>query len=139
MLPWPPSVNQYWRHVITKTRRGLAQRTLLSLKGRHYRNKAIKMIGQQFPVHEIITVPVKVEMHLFPPDRLKRDIDNYCKGVLDALTYAKVWEDDYLVNDLHIIRRDVYQTGCVVLRIVKHATTEKGNGWPEPVWHSDQH
>lgn len=139
LLPFPPSVNQYWRHVVMKTRRGLVQRTLLSLKGRHYRNRCIKTIRNQFPVHEVIREMVKVEMHLFPPDRRKRDIDNYSKGVLDALTHAQIWEDDYQVNELVIKRRQAQPDGSVVLRITKNADTKKGNIGPESVWHPDQH
>jgi crossover junction endodeoxyribonuclease RusA len=128
LLPWPPSVNHYWRHVILKTKRGLRQRTLISMEGRHYRTEAIRTIRKQKPVHEIINQPVKVEMHLFPPDRRKRDIDNYSKCVLDALTHARIWDDDYLVNDLHIKRREIQRgTGSVVLRITKNAASEESD------------
>lgn len=133
MLPWPPSVNHYWRHVVLKTKRGLRQQTLLSMQGRHFRTDATTAIRKQFPVHSVINEPVKVEIHLFPPDRRKRDIDNYCKGILDALTHARIWTDDYLVSDLHLIRRQVVPGGQAVLRITRNAATEKTSGWPEPV------
>jgi len=133
MLPWPPSVNHYWRHVVLKTKRGLRQQTLLSMQGRHFRTDAIAAIRKQFPVHSVITESVKVEIHLFPPDRRKRDIDNYSKGILDALTYARIWVDDHLVDDLHLIRRQATPGGQAVLRITRNANAEKTSNWPEPV------
>jgi len=140
LLPWPPSVNQYWRHVVLKTKKGLIQRTLLSMTGRHFRTEAVRAIHKQYPVHRVINEPVQVEMHLFPPDRRKRDIDNYSKGVLDALSYAKVWTDDYLVDDLHIIRRRQAQSGVsVVLRIRTYANTQERDFGPEFSRYSDQH
>jgi crossover junction endodeoxyribonuclease RusA len=35
-----------------------------------------------------------VEILLYPPDNRRRDIDNYTKGLFDALTHARVWEDE---------------------------------------------
>jgi crossover junction endodeoxyribonuclease RusA len=140
LLPWPPSVNQYWRHVVLKTKKGLRKRTLLSMEGRHFRTEAVRTIRKQFPVHGVINEPVRVEMHLFPPDRRKRDVDNYSKGVLDALTYAKVWTDDYLVDDLHIIRRrQPVPGGAVTLRISTYANKEERDFGPEFSRHPDQH
>ena len=43
---------------------------------------------------------VVLEMTLFPPDRRKRDIDNTFKSLLDALTHAKVWNDDSQVKKI---------------------------------------
>lgn len=117
LLPWPPSVNQYWRHALFKTKRGTVARTLLSRQGRMYRNKALATIAKQYPIHEIIRDPVKVEIHLFPPDKRKRDIDNYNKGILDALTYARIWEDDHLVDQLLVKRKEQVPNGSVTLRI----------------------
>jgi crossover junction endodeoxyribonuclease RusA len=53
-----------------------------------------------------VTGRVGVTMELYPPDRRKRDIDNYCKGPLDALTHAGVWEDDEQIDELHIYKRE---------------------------------
>ncbi|MFM7027807.1 MAG: RusA family crossover junction endodeoxyribonuclease [Chakrabartia sp.] len=35
----------------------------------------------------------------------KPDVDNYAKGVLDAVTQGELWPDDWLVGDLHIKKR----------------------------------
>lgn len=54
-----------------------------------------------FPVEVRITVGAKrpKTTKLFAP---KPDVDNYAKGVLDAITKAGIWEDDTLVRSLHV-------------------------------------
>lgn len=39
-----------------------------------------------------------VMLEYLPPDRRRRDIDNGCKAVFDALTHAGVWKDDSQVK-----------------------------------------
>jgi crossover junction endodeoxyribonuclease RusA len=58
-----------------------------------------------------------MEVYLFPPDRRKRDLDNYMKGLLDALTNGKLWVDDSLINQLHIYRGEVVTDGSVRVEI----------------------
>lgn len=45
-----------------------------------------------------------VEVILYPPDARRRDLDNYMKCLLDALTHAGVWEDDSQIDQLCIFR-----------------------------------
>jgi crossover junction endodeoxyribonuclease RusA len=58
-----------------------------------------------------------MEVYLFPPDRRKRDLDNYMKGLLDALTVAELWTDDSLVDQLHIFRGEIVSGGSVRVEI----------------------
>ena len=107
-LPWPPSTNTVWRNV--------KGRTLLSKRGREFRRLVGEMVGQQYedaPLRGRLTVTVI----LFPPDRRKRDIDNYGgKALLDALTHAQVWADDEQIDRLMIIRDERIKGGaCRVL------------------------
>ena len=87
-LPFPPTVNTYWRHD-PKTRR-----TLLSRKGRAFKQEAVLAVRSQmlglFPLDD----PADVTITLHPPDKRKRDADNYGKAVMDALVDAGVLEDD---------------------------------------------
>lgn len=100
-LPWPPSVNTYWRHVVI----GGRVRVLTSGKGRKYRASVIKAVAKAFqagaawPLGETI---VHVAVDLYPPDRRQRDIDNYCKGLLDGLKHAGLWADDSQVKRLEL-------------------------------------
>jgi len=99
-LPWPPSVNTYWRSPNTGK---LAGRTLISERGRSYRRAVADTImaaGQPKAAPGRLDVALTV----FPPDRRRRDLDNLPKGVLDALTHAGVIEDDSLIDRLLIER-----------------------------------
>ena len=60
---------------------------------------------------------LSVEITLYPPDRRKRDLDNYLKGTLDALTHAGLWEDDSQIDTLSIQRGLVVKNGYVDVSI----------------------
>jgi hypothetical protein len=64
-LPWPPSLNHYYRHVGPKV--------LISKEGRQYRRKVPKQLGN----YENLTMyecPIELSMELYPPDNRKRDV-----------------------------------------------------------------
>lgn len=92
-LPFPPSVNTYWRN----TRKGV----LISASGRCFRSNAIAAVYQQLKRRpKPITVNVAVTVMLYPPDKRLRDLDNYLKAALDSLTHAGVWMDDKQIKRL---------------------------------------
>ncbi|MEQ9941077.1 RusA family crossover junction endodeoxyribonuclease [Pectobacterium aroidearum] len=91
-LPFPPSVNTYWR---SPSSGPLAGRHLVSAKGRTFRAQAIACVLEQLHRKpKAITTLVAVTITFYPPDRRTRDMDNYLKAPLDALTHAGVWTDD---------------------------------------------
>lgn len=118
-LPWPPSVNHYWRHVTI----GRHVRTLISAKGRLYKRE----VGVSVLAHAANTKTrhiefmgrLEVSLELYPPDRRNRDIDNSTKAVLDALTDAHVWRDDSQVDELHIKRMGIIKGGKAIIRITE--------------------
>jgi crossover junction endodeoxyribonuclease RusA len=112
-LPWPPSVNGYWRHI---AKGPLAGRTLISEKGRAYRIAVAGHLLAQMP-DAALTDRLSVHIDAFPPDLRKRDLDNIPKGLLDALTHARVWDDDSQIDRLAIERREPIAGGRVVLTI----------------------
>jgi len=91
-LPWPPSLNTYWRQ--------FNGRAILSEKGRLYR----KAVMQQCLLHRIDTIkgPIKVEIIAYRPDNRKRDLDNLLKAVLDGMAKGMIYEDDAQIKDLSI-------------------------------------
>lgn len=102
-LPWPPSLNHYWRHV--------GSRTLLSREGREYRQKALALrLRLRF---DTLLDPIALHVAAFPPDRRKRDLDNLLKALLDALEYAGFFEDDAQIEKLVIERREIFTGGRV--------------------------
>lgn len=91
-LPFPQTVNNYYQ----KSKSG---GRFISHKGRKFRDMTSEAIVEQLPdVH--ISDKVLVEIVLFPPDNRMRDIDNYNKCLLDAITHAHLWEDDSLIDQL---------------------------------------
>ncbi len=113
VLPWPPSVNTYWRHVVIHGR----SKTLLSAKGREYRQRAAGRLLAQHVVMRGLSGRLAVHITAMPPDLRKRDLDNLPKSILDALTEGDVWQDDSQVDDLRITRGVVCKGGAVLVRI----------------------
>ena len=107
-LPFPPSVNTYWRH---PTNGRLAGRHLISEKGREYRQAVIAEAGR----YQLPKMQGKLSVHIdaFPPDNRRRDLDNMMKGLLDGLVHAQVIEDDSQIDKLSIERGVVCKGGRV--------------------------
>jgi len=114
-LPFPPSLNTYYRHVVIPVKSGKGRSvTLMSMAGRKYR-EAVKNIATG--ACACMSGPLRVCLELYPPDRRARDLDNYAKAVLDALTHAGVWGDDSQMDELHIYRRGIKRGGELVATI----------------------
>lgn len=82
-LPWPPSVNRYWRSF-----RG---RNILSKEARAYKVAARAVIERN---GWKVTGPVRVAFTLYPPDKRLRDGDNVGKPMFDALVSAGAIDGD---------------------------------------------
>lgn len=93
VLPFPPSINGYWRSV--------AGRQIISREGRAYRAKAISAVLLARYV-TIGRAPCNVSIVAWMPDARRRDVDNLCKAPLDALGHAGVYEDDSQIQMLMI-------------------------------------
>jgi crossover junction endodeoxyribonuclease RusA len=92
-LPWPPSVNTYWRN--------FDGRMIISARGRDYR----ETVGDQMTLQKMVKHfkgQLKVEIEAFRPDKRRRDLDNLLKATLDGLAHAGVYEDDSQIVDLRI-------------------------------------
>jgi crossover junction endodeoxyribonuclease RusA len=84
VLPYPPSVNHYYRHV--------GPRVLISREGRCYREQVgsvLRALGI-----EPLAGPLALRLRLHPPDRRRRDLDNTLKALLDALQHGRAYVDD---------------------------------------------
>lgn len=97
-LPWPPSVNRYWR-----TFQG---RMLISEEGRKYRKAVADQVLIQRGAKNYME-KLRVEIEAYRPDNRRRDLDNLLKAVLDSLTHAGVWQDDSSIVDLRIYWADM--------------------------------
>lgn len=108
-LPWPPSVNHYWR------RQGA--RYFVSSKGKAYRDTVYYLCAENrglFRLNQRLFVTIQA----FPPDRRRRDLDNILKSLLDSLQYAQVYEDDSQIDHL-TIKRNSSNDGKVIVTITE--------------------
>ena len=106
-LPYPPSVNHYWRRV--------GFRTLISRGGRRYRRDVVALLaaGRAAPLRGRLELLV----HVFPPDRRRRDLDNLQKAMCDALQHAGVYADDSQIDRIDMRRCAVVPGGKVIVEI----------------------
>lgn len=105
VLPYPPSVNHYWRMW-----RG---RMVISAEGRRYRGQVEHaMRGTQQ-----LEGPLCIAITLFPPDRRRRDCDNTLKALFDAIGQGGGYHDDSQIVWLITIKADLVPGGRAVVRI----------------------
>jgi len=109
-LGWPPTINSYYGHA----RRGKKLVKFVTSHGQKYRDGVIESVHYQLP-GLTIDYRMYVEVTLYPPDNRTRDLDNYMKSMLDALTHAKLWTDDSLIDQLFIRRGETVSNGGAVL------------------------
>lgn len=106
-LPWPPSVNRYWRSAMG--------RVLISVEGRRYRNRVIAHWLDSRPQKQ--AGPLRVSIIACPPDKRRRDLDNLLKATLDSLTHAGAWDDDSQIIDLRIRWGRNAPCGCLEIEV----------------------
>jgi len=115
ILPFPPSVNGYWR---SPNKGALKGRTLISETGRKFRVNALASVLEQLHRKpKALTSDLAVSIVLYPPTNHKRDLDNYFKALLDALTHAGVWKDDSQIKALAAHWGPVTKKGMAELTI----------------------
>ena len=106
-LPYPPSINRYYRRV--------GQRTLISKQGRDYRTTICRVARVPAPFEGRLDVSVLVS----PPDQRRRDLDNTLKALLDSLQHAGVYLDDSQIDRLLVERSGMIKGGQVEVVIVE--------------------
>jgi len=109
ILPWPPSINGYWRT--------FRNRQIISKRGRDYRALVDKYMQSYQLTNEALTGRLSVKLTYEPPTKRKYDIDNFCKGIFDGLTHAKFWEDDEQVDRLVIEKSEKRKGGNVIVEV----------------------
>ena len=106
-LPWPPSLNRYYRHV--------GPRVLISREGRRYRMMCVSRLGGVFPKLE---GKVKLTGEFYPPDARKRDLDNVLKCMIDSLVHAGLMRDDSQIKHIDVqMMSPVPPEGAVYIKL----------------------
>ncbi len=98
-LPYPPSVNIYWRY----HHKGVH----LNPKGRAYRTLVTAHCYERFGLNAPLRGRLKVIIDAYPPDARLRDLDNIQKPLLDALEFAQVFLNDAQIDRLVTQRQSV--------------------------------
>ena len=88
-LPWPPSLNRYYRHV--------GSRVLISREGRKYRMMVVSRLGG---LCKKLSGAAQLVLECYPPDRRRRDLDNLLKCLQDSIVAAGILEDDSQIKRL---------------------------------------
>lgn len=117
-LPYPPSVNHYYRRV--------GPRTLISREGRAYREKVCALLAARGV--ETLTGPVQVKVEVYPPDRRRRDIDNVLKALLDAIEKGGAYRDDSQIVRLVAEKHRPVEGGRAIVRIRPACSAERDPG-----------
>jgi crossover junction endodeoxyribonuclease RusA len=127
-LPWPPSLNSYYRTV--------NGRPIISAEGRKYRARVISEALR----HKVGTVAGRcgVLILVYPPDNRARDLDNLLKCLLDALTKAGCYEDDSRIDWLKIERHAVVDGGMISV-VVTNDRHERNERAAVPMWKIGQY
>jgi crossover junction endodeoxyribonuclease RusA len=106
-LPFPPSVNHYYRHI--------GHCTLISKRGRQYREAVMALLAGMGL--EALTGPLSLVLELYPPDRRRRDADNSQKAVLDSLAHGGAFRDDSQIVHLETWKCSPIRGGKAIVRI----------------------
>lgn len=114
-LPYPPSVNHYY----IRTSTGV----IISHRGTQYRRDVGYLLNRYRNACRS-DARLTVTINVLPPDKRKRDIDNILKCLLDAMEYAKVYDNDNQIDMLTVIRRDPVKDGCVQIWISECSSNE---------------
>jgi len=106
-LPFPPSVNKYYRRV--------GKNVVISKRGREYREEVISIFKglKKDPIDGQIAMGIDA----YPPDKRRRDIDNILKALLDALEHAGAYQNDNQIVKLLVSKHEPMTGGKVIVRI----------------------
>lgn len=119
-LPWPPSVNTYWRHIAMHGR----PRVLISKAGREYRQAVCRAA---VTAHACVQFEgeLAVSIVAYPPDRRARDVDNLLKATLDGMQAAGVYLSDSQITTLSITKsRTVHPGGLLCVGVTLTADSD---------------
>jgi crossover junction endodeoxyribonuclease RusA len=108
VLPLSPSTNTYYRKYNNIM--------VIGAEGRAFR-KAVQEYVLVNKIPKFRDKKLKITMVISPRDKRKIDIDNRIKAVLDSLQKAGVFDDDFHVDHLEMIRGEAIKGGQLLVTI----------------------
>lgn len=126
VLPWPPSVNHYWRRIS-------ARQTIISKAGRDFREEVRRIVAESGIAKQCGALAVK--RILYCPDWRVRDEDNLQKALNDSLVHAGAIEgDEFICASSCEKRKSADKEGRVVVQISRldsGVVVKKSGAWLE--------
>ena len=108
-LPWAPSINSAKFYV--------NNRPVTSKKVKDFKKAVADEVIQNHRGEGLGKARLEVHIQAFPPDRLRRDLDNIQKVLLDALQAAGLFDDDEQIDYLSILRGPRMKGGMLNVQI----------------------
>lgn len=115
-LPMPPSVNHYWSKSVKQAKGKQYVHVRLSDRASKFRNDVVAQVAEIAQRHGSIRTHngrIKAVVTLHGATKRSFDVDNYGKGLFDALTYSKVYKDDSQIDEMIVKRGEVIKGGRV--------------------------
>ena len=109
-LPWPPTVNSYYRNGSRTGHRYMTD------AAKRYRGQVVAAV-MMARARKALDGRLRMTVIANPPDRRERDLDNLLKGLQDSLQHAGVYERDSQIDDLRIVRGPIVKGGQVVVTV----------------------
>ena len=119
-LPMPPSVNHYWAKSVKRAKGKSYVHVRLSDRAHKFRNDVVAQVADIAHRHGSIRTHngrIRAVVTLHGATKRSFDVDNYGKGLFDALTYCKVYKDDSQIDEMIVKRGDVIKGGQVSVEL----------------------
>jgi len=118
-LPYPPSVNTYWR--------SNGKRRYISPAGVKFTEEVSLIVKMQKP-KTFADKQVAISVMIHPRSKRKFDLDNTLKAILDALMKAGMYDDDSQIEYIEIARGEQVDGGKAVVYLYDYIGEEHGSG-----------
>lgn len=110
-LPWPPSSNDF--KIPHPKVRGLY---FLTKRAKQFRLdvQTLCLGARRFGA----TAEILLDITLHPPDKRKRDADNFAgKALFDALQAAEIFADDSQIQSFRVSKAEVVKGGLIIVKV----------------------
>ena len=120
ILPMPPSVNHYWSKAVRRSKGRTYVHVYLSARAVKFRNEVIAQVADIAQLNGSIRTHngrIKAVVMLHGATKRSYDVDNFMKGIGDALTHSRVYQDDSQIDELVVKRGEVIKGGRAVVEL----------------------
>lgn len=117
-LPYPPTVNTYWR--------ANGNRRYISKAGVEFTQEVSLVVKMQKP-KPFGDKQVAISVMIHPRSKRKFDLDNTLKAILDALMKAGMYDDDSQIEYIEIARGEAVDGGKAVVHLYDYIGEEHGS------------